>query len=160
MIQLNPTIMDLVAAPPRSSLFERLTVDLRPTARILAQQIVRSPTGFAVLAFLHRYPRQALTASDIAALIARPSVDVTVMLTNWMVAGLVEGVTAGDLHFYRLARDPDRLGDLEEVFAWQEFWMTQALSIAQVVGVPLTVGPAAGVYPSGPGEAVSATAAD
>ena len=159
-MQMNPTIMDRVAAPAGSSLFERLTADLRPSARILAQQIVRSPTGFAVLALLRRCPRRALMAGDLAALIARPPADVTAVLTNWMVAGLIEGMTAGDLQFYRLTRDPDRLCDLEEVFAWQEFWVTQALSIAQAVGLPLAVRPAAGLYPSGPGEAVSATTED
>jgi hypothetical protein len=160
MIQLNPAVLDRVAAPPGLSLFERLAIDLQPAARILAQQIAQSQTGFAVLAFLHCYPRTALTAGDLAARIARPPADVTVALTNWVVAGLIEGVTAGDMIFYRLARDSDRLCDLEEVFAWQEFWMIEALSIAQAVGVPLADRPTPDDGAPGPGASLSAIAED
>jgi hypothetical protein len=137
MIQRNSTAVDLVAVAPESRLFERLTLDLQPAAKILAQQIARSPTGFAILAFLRRYPHRALTAGDIAALTAQPPADVTAMLNNWVVAGLIEDVTAGDLRFYRLTHDPSRLCELEEVFAWQAFWMSQVRSIAQAVGVSL-----------------------
>jgi hypothetical protein len=86
---------------------------------------------------LRRYPRRALTAGDIAALIARPPADVSAVLTNWVGAGLIEDVLAGDLHFYRLTYDRSRLRDLDEVFAWQDFWLGQARGIAQAVGVPL-----------------------
>jgi hypothetical protein len=150
MTQLNLTTLDLVAAGPPSSLFERLTLDLRPAAKILAQQIAASETSLAVLAFLHCYPHTALTACDLAQQIDRPLADVAPVLAGWVAAGLITDETAGGTSFSRLTGDAQRRRDLEEVLAWQELWLAQALGIAQAIGVPFLPlrSPVAAVLPA------------
>jgi hypothetical protein len=136
MFPLNSTARErrATAADPW---FERLTADLRPAVKILARQLVASAPRRAVLTFLHAAPQMAHTAADLAWPIDHPVGDVTIVLAGGMDAGWIEGVTAGDLFFYRLTRDPTRLRDLDEVFAWQAFWMNQVRDIVQAVGGPL-----------------------
>jgi hypothetical protein len=136
MFPLNSTIGER-RATPTDPWFERLTADLRPPVKMLARQLVASTPGRAVLTFLHAAPHTAHTATDLAWQIDQPVGDVTAALASGMDAGWIEGVTAGDLLFYRLTSDPNRLRDLDEVFAWQAFWIGHVRDIAQAVGGPL-----------------------
>jgi hypothetical protein len=149
MISLSMTTLDVVAAGPPSDLFERLTRGLRPAVKILAQQIAVSETNLAALAFLRCYPHTALTACDLARQIDRPLADVAPALAGWVAAGLIDDATAGGTSFYRLTADTQRLRDLDEVLAWQERWLDQALGIAQAIGVPFIAlrSPVAAVLP-------------
>jgi hypothetical protein len=140
MLPLNLSTFDW-RSPPPDPWFERLTTDLRPAVKILARQMVASAPERAVLTFLHAAPHTTLTAADLAWQIDQPLADVATALADGVDAGWIEGVTAGDLRFYRLTHDPNRLRDLDEVFAWQAFWMDQARGIAQAVGVPLPLPP-------------------
>ncbi len=135
MLPLNLSTFDW-RSPPPDPWFERLTADLRPAVKTLARQMVTSAPERAVLTFLHAAPHTTLTAADLAWQIDQPVAAVATVLAAGMDAGWVEGVTAADLRFYRLTHDPGRLRDLDEVFAWQAFWMGQARDIAQAVGGP------------------------
>jgi hypothetical protein len=149
MLQLNPTPLERLAPPP-APLVERLPAGLRPTGQRLARRIVASETAFAVGAFLRCYPRMTIGAGDLARQIARPVGDVAAVLADWTVAGLLEGQAVGGIPFYHLTRDSACLRDLDEVLAWQEFWVSQALGIAEAVGVPLRplASPAAALLPA------------
>lgn len=130
-----------VNAPPGNSLnvpagpstFAQLTADLRPEVRRLAECVTASEPNAMILSFFRQHPQIALTSPDLAVMVDLPSATVTGVLAEWTATGLIEGLTAGGLRFYRLTRDPVQLQALTELVAWREYWVAALWNVAHAV---------------------------
>ncbi len=119
--------------PAQHRTFARLAADLRPEVRLLAEHVTASEPKAILLSFFRHQPRTALTSGDVAALVDLPLAVVAAALTEWMTTGLIECQSAGDLIFYRLTSDPERLQALAELVAWRERWVASLWRVAHEV---------------------------
>lgn len=106
---------------------------LEPRVAALAANVLSSPVKRDVLDYLYRFKLSAVELCDLANQVNASEVKVKQALDALIRLNLVRRLSVCDLTFYRLNREPEVMGLLDQVSTWQADWQSQLQRLSSYV---------------------------